>query len=194
MPTLRLEPYVYPDGILDRAAPSADESVRWWVLHTRPRAEKALARRLRAREVPYFLPLAQSDSHGRRPVVPSYSPLFPSYVFLFGDHDTRVLALETNLLVQCLFVDDQLQLHGDLVRVHRLVASGARLTPESRLTPGTPIEITGGPFAGMDGKILRRGNRMTFVVEVDFLSRGASVEIADWMVEPKQGRPLMAVA
>ena len=47
-------------------------------------------------------------------------------------------------------------------------------TPPSE---GQPVEIIGGPLRGMQGKILRRGKEWTFFDEVDFLQRGASVEI-----------------
>jgi transcriptional antiterminator RfaH len=52
------------------------------------------------------------------------------------------------------------------------------------LQPGALVQIIRGPLAGLEGKILRRGKRLTFVIEVHFLQRGASVEIDRWMIEP----------
>ena len=60
-----------------------------------------------------------------------------------------------------------------------------RLTPEERLKPGALVEITSGPLAGLEGKVIRRGKQLKFIVEVQFLQSGVSVEIESWMIEPK---------
>src|SRR5688572_17709596 len=44
MPLLALEPSIYPESLLAEPIAPATTQERWWVLHTRPRAEKALAR------------------------------------------------------------------------------------------------------------------------------------------------------
>ena len=56
MPTLHAEPYVWPEALLEGDA-AQRESQSWLALHTRPRAEKALARRLLKNSVSFFLPL-----------------------------------------------------------------------------------------------------------------------------------------
>src|SRR5205823_7239673 len=45
MPVLAAEPNVYPATLLETTE-STDADQQWWVLHCRPRQEKALARRL----------------------------------------------------------------------------------------------------------------------------------------------------
>lgn len=186
MPVLPLEPFVFPEVLFGQPPPyRTDESQRWWVLHTRPRAEKTLARNLLKSQIPFFLPLYQSARRFRGRVVTSHLPLFPGYLFLLGDNQARIHALTTNTVVQTLKVEDQDKLHADLARVFHLMASGAPLSPEERLPPGTPIEITAGPLAGLEGKIIRHGKRLKLFVEVQFLQRGASVEIDRWMIEPR---------
>jgi transcriptional antiterminator RfaH len=183
MPLLSCEPFIHPGSILDR--PAEGDTGRWWVLHTRPRAEKALARRLLHRDVPFFLPIYQRQWRNQGRMFRSYLPLFPGYVFLHGDGVTRLTALETNLVAQVLTAEDQGQLHADLRRVYRLITTGAALTPEDRLEPGDPVEIVTGPFAGMAGKLIRRGNGLRLFVEVQMLRRAVSVEVESWMVQPR---------
>jgi transcriptional antiterminator RfaH len=161
----------------------------WWVLHTRPRAEKALARQLLARGLPFFLPLYHRQWRNKGRLQSSHLPLFPGYIFLRGDNDVRVGALATNLIANVLPVADQGRLYADLLRVHHLMATNSVLTPEERLEPGTPVRITAGTFAGLEGKILRRGMNLHFFVEVCFLQRGVSVEIESWMFEALSPRP-----
>ena len=186
MPLLALEPFIHPQHLLEESTP-ADEALRWWVLHTRPRAEKTLARRFHGLEMPYFLPLHQKQWRAKGRAFRSFLPLFPGYVFLHGDGQARLAALETNLVAQVLPVEDQLQLHADLRRVYHLLSTGAAVTPEERLSPGDPVEIVKGPFAGLEGKVLRRGKQMRFMVEVQFLRQAVSVELEDWMVQARTG-------
>ncbi len=189
MPSLPLEPFVFPGDLLSEPANGRENYGRWWVLHTRPRAEKSLARNFLRQTLPFFLPLfkRQWRSPGRR-LLCSYVPLFPGYVFLCGDHQARLVALETNLVARVLTVEDQLQLHVDLARVYQLMTAGLPLTPEERLDPGTFVEIVSGPLAGLEGKILRRGKHLKLVIEVQFLQRGVSAELEGWMIRPLVGQ------
>ena len=114
----------------------------------------------------------------------SHLPLFPGYLFLRGDSQARLQALETNLVANCLTVSDQVRLTADLKNILTLMASGSPLSPEERLQPGAQVEIVSGPLAGVEGKIIRRGKRLTFIVEVQFLQQGVSVEIESWMFRP----------
>lgn len=185
MPLLPLEPFVFPDDLLEQSATVHEETAPWWVLHTRPRAEKSLARRLLRTTTPFFLPLCKRQWRHRGRLLCSYVPLFPGYVFLRAESQSVFKTLETNLVARVLPVPDQTQLHSDLARVYCLIASDAPLTPEERLKPGDLVEITSGPLAGLDGKVLRRGKQLKFIVEVQFLQSGVSVEIESWMIEAK---------
>lgn len=184
MPILQLEPYVLPDDLFSQPSPRFGESARWWVLHTRPRAEKSLARAFCRRHIPFFLPLGQRRRRWKGRILTSHVPLFPGYVFLLGDERARYEGLCTHLVAHCLPVANQEQLHVDLEAVHQLMNSGVPLAPEEQLRPGTPVEIISGPLEGLQGKVLRQGRRLKFIVEVHFLQRGASVEIDSWMIQP----------
>src|SRR5438067_419304 len=111
MPLLPPEPFVYPENLLaDEQPQPQDASFRWWVLHTRPRAEKSLARQLLRESTPFFLPVHHQQWRNKGRLLRSYPPLFPGYVFLWGADDARLAALKTNLVANILPVTDQLQL------------------------------------------------------------------------------------
>ena len=121
MPLLPLEPFIFPESLLDSRSPAEGDGLRWWVLHTRPRAEKALARRILNDGTGFFLPLYRRQWRSRGRILTSYLPLFPGYLFMRGDGDTRLRALETNLVANCLPVGDQARMWRDLARVAGLV-------------------------------------------------------------------------
>jgi transcription antitermination factor NusG len=195
MPLLPPEPFVYPETLLSDDPPrDEDSSFRWWVLHTRPRAEKSLARQLLHDRTSFFLPVSHQRWRNKGRLLRSYPPLFPGYVFLRGADDARLSALKTNLVANILPVADQDQLQADLVRVRSLMESGAPLSPEEHPEPGTPVEITAGPLAGLEGKVLRRGRQFHFVIEVRLLQQGVSVEIESWMFRPVKPSPAVEPA
>ncbi len=190
MPLLPQEPCVFPEALFADGPPVADEEQRWWALHTRPRMEKSLARKLAVAGVSFFLPVSPKRWRCRGRLMTSHLPLFPGYLFLRGDRHDEVRARMTNLVANSLFVTDQAQMCDDLARLYRLWVSGEELKPEERVQPGTAVEIVDGPLKGLEGKVLRRGNQSRLFVEVHFLQRGASVEIEDWMIRPIQARSL----
>ncbi|HBI43172.1 MAG TPA: antitermination protein NusG, partial [Planctomycetales bacterium] len=114
MPLLPSEPFVHPAELLapdpDAVAFAPAPIHQWWVLHTKPRAEKALARRLLGRDVGFFLPQYHKQWLSRGRLLSSHLPLFPGYLFLYADGPARLIALETNLVANCLPVPDQRQI------------------------------------------------------------------------------------
>lgn len=181
MPLLPAEPCCHPPELFSTPDPP-DGSV-WWVLHAKPRTEKAIARSLRGNDVSFFLPVYEQSRKVKGRVQRSNLPLFPGYLFLRAGEEGRIKALETNQVAHCIPVKDQTQLREELEAVHRVMTSGSPIGPQAKLSPGTLVTIAKGPLAGLRGKVLRRGNQLTLVLEVHMLSQGVSVEIESWMVE-----------
>ena len=112
-------------------------------------------------------------------------------MFVFGDDDARVAALESNQVSRLLPVPDQARLVSDLRRVDRMLAAEAPVAPADALAPGQAVRIVAGPFEGLTGTLVHHGERLRLVVEVAFLRQAVSVEVEGWMVEPA-GQPAPA--
>jgi len=184
MPLLAQEPTVSPHDLFDLGQETFASDSQWWVLHTRPRQEKALARQLLEHRASFYLPIVSKRVRQNGRNLTSHIPLFPGYLFLLANREQRSAAMTTNRIVQTLIVPSQETLWRDLRQVHRLISSGAPVTPEERLGPGSPVEISSGPLAGLRGKIVRTASGRRFVVEVDFIQRGASVLLDDCCLVP----------
>jgi len=184
MPLLDAEPNRYPDTLFTNPPGDGDSDSRWWVLYTHARAEKSLARNLHARRISFYLPLHRETWVSNNRNRTSFLPLFPGYVFLHGNDDARVGALETNLLAATIPVCEQQRLYDDLLRVERILGGTVPVLPELEFTPGEPVVIESGPFKGVQGKVVRRGKQTRFVVEVEFLRQGVSVELEGWALRP----------
>ena len=185
MPILPAEPEMYPDTLLDVERLGNEENRRWWCLHTKPRQEKMLAGALRARAVAHYLPkLAQETRTPGGRKIRSTVPLFPGYLFLYGDDHDRAEAIQGNHLANMLEIWDQAALERDLRRIHRMLSSGMAITPEPNFLVGEHVRILTGPLRGLIGTVTRRNGRDRFVAVVQFLGRGAAIDLQDWQVEP----------
>ncbi len=184
MPILPAEPDMYPADLWQGASPVSDPSQRWWCLHTKPRQEKATARHLRNGRINHYLPqvIQESRTPGGR-TIRSVIPLFPGYLFLLGDENQRVEALKTTRLANILEIADQPTLFHDLGQIHQMLTSGLPVVPEPTHPVGVRVRILNGPLAGLVGSVVRRGKRDQFVAVVQFLGRGATVDLQDWQVE-----------
>jgi transcription antitermination factor NusG len=183
MPILGQETSIYPDDLLDDQAGEPSDR-RWWVVYTKARQEKSLVRDLLGRHIPFFLPLIEKPALRRGRRVSSYTPMFSGYVFLFGSEAERTAGLRTNRVSRVLAVDDQPRLLFDLRQLHKAIESGAALSIESRLQAGDRVRVRAGPLANLEGTVLMRRGKTRLLVAVNFLQKGASVEIDDFLLEP----------
>jgi transcriptional antiterminator RfaH len=184
MPILPMEPDVYPDELLEQFDGLESPDAQWWAIYTRARREKELMRRLRGLQVPFYGPLAPRktrSAHGRTRV--SHIPLFPGYVFVWGDLEQRRLALTTNCVSKVLLVPDAKELVRDLRQIRRLILSDAPMTAEARLQPGMRVRVRSGVLSGLEGVVLKRRGKDRLLVAVEFLQQGASIALDDFEVE-----------
>jgi transcriptional antiterminator RfaH len=182
MPILKFEPDIYPESLLETVHPTADR--HWWLAYTLSRREKELVRRLVSAKCMCYAPTyrkGQRSPSGRIRIV--QSPLFPSYVFLFGDHEVRRIALATNCVSRIDPIAPSSPVTGDLKRLKTILSGDREVIPEARLEPGECVSIRSGPFRGLTGTLVKREKVNRLVVAVDFIQRGASIEVFDFEVE-----------
>ena len=174
---------LYPDDLLEPAVAAASAR-QWWAVYTKSRQEKAFARQLLGRGIPYYLPLVLTNhaSRGRR--FSAHVPLFASYVFMCASEQERIASLTTNRVSRILAVPNAVGMVHDLRQVFRLIASGAPLTIEQRLAAGRRVRIRHGSLAGLEGTVLARRGGTRLLVAVDFLQQGASIDVEDHWLEP----------
>ncbi len=183
MAVLSAEPTVFPSGLFEGGPDHAvTEGRSWCVAHTRPHQEKCLGRALFESETPFFLPVVEKHwlLRGRR--MTSHIPVFAGYVFLLANQVERDAAKRTNRVAQLLEAPDQGQLWDDLTRLNRLIQSGEPIDPEACLRPGVNVEIVSGPMQGLVGTIDKAASGRRFFVAVNFIGRGASVLLPDYVL------------
>ncbi len=191
MPILAPEPACFPDNLLTDAP--KDLGRKWSVVYTKSKMEKALARHLHARSVPYYLPLEFQSWRKNGRSFSSYLAFFPGYLFLLANPDDRITALESNTISRILDVSDQDQLILDMRRVYRMLTAEVPVEHAVGFVPGQAVEIVAGPLRGLLGTLIRKGSQLRLVVEVQFLRQAVSAEVEPWMIEPVGTAPSLKI-
>jgi transcriptional antiterminator RfaH len=182
VPILKEEPSLFPETLLEDC--TSDQSIRrWWVIYTKARQEKSFARDLLAFRIPFYLPLVKKNAliKGRRRT--SFIPLFSGYVFIYAAEAERIKGMTTNRISRILSVNDPEQLVYDLKQLRRLIASNAPLSVEQKLSPGDRVRVKQGALMGLEGTVLVRRGVTRLLVCVNFLQKGASAEVDDFVLE-----------
>jgi transcriptional antiterminator RfaH len=182
VPILKEEPNLFPETLLENGIQEASDR-RWWVIYTKARQEKSLARELLAFKIPFYLPLIKKTSIVNRRKRMSFVPLFSGYIFLFSNEAERIKSMTTNRISRILTVNDPHQLVYDLEQLRRLIASNAPLTVEQKLAAGDRVRVKQGALMGLEGTVLVRRGVTRLLVRVNFLQQGASVEVEDYILE-----------
>lgn len=192
MPMLEKEDDIFPECLLDQDEAAGAETVdsndaRWAAVYTISRREKALMRKLRAREISFYCPIVanQNKSPAGR-IRTSYLPLFSNYVFVYADSDQRHYILETNCVSRWLEVPDGVGLKRDLGQIRNLIRTGATVRVESHVESGTLVRVCNGILQGQQGIVVRQQGIARLIVAVNFLQQGASILLENSDVEPVQ--------
>lgn len=156
----------------------------WMVLHTKSRQEKSLRRQLAAADRHVYLPLVERVTLVRRRKVRTEVPLFPGYVFLFGEREDGYAAVATKRVCQVITVPDQDRFVRELDQIVRALSAGAELDLYPFVAVGRRCRIMTGPLAGLEGTVVERKRLARVVLHVDILGQGAAVEVDADFLEP----------
>lgn len=163
--------------------------LRWYCVHTRPRAEAQALEHLQRQGFECFLPRLQRSvlRGGRRQTV--VEALFPRYLFLRADADTTSLApvRSTRGAVGLVRTAGEPAAVPDEL-IERLQADanadGLITLPERRLLPGERVAITDGPLAGLQGIYTQAQSEQRALVLLDILGGAQSVALPHYVLEP----------
>jgi transcription antitermination factor NusG len=159
--------------------PEAYRQPRWYAAYTRANHERTVADQLAGRGIENFLPQYDSVRRWKDRRVCLQLPLFPGYVFF-------LLPLQERLRVQQ--IPGVVHLVGfggtptavpedELRQVREVLAHGRSAEPHPFLRAGRRVKVRSGPLAGLEGTLVRRKNRLRFVVSIELILKSVSAEI-----------------
>lgn len=173
-------PQVFPEDLFTQK-----ESIgQWRVAKTKSRREKALAGFLCSRGLAYYLPMIKKRQPGKGRVRYSLVPVFSGYVFFRSGDNERYQAFTSGHMAGVIEVKDEASLLKDLDQVRRAINLDAPLYPYDFVASGDEVEITAGPFKGLQGIIQRKKNNFRLILNIECLSRSLALDIEADMVQP----------
>lgn len=150
---------------------------KWWVVHTKSRQEKVLAADLVEREIDVFLPLVKTVRYYGRRKCRVELPLFPGYLFLRGTPQESFVADRTGRVAGLIKVADQAGLDAELSQIRLALDRGAVLSSGPAIATGTLVEVTSGPFKGIQGVVERGVEKDRLLLQVEIINRAAVLEV-----------------
>jgi transcription antitermination factor NusG len=165
---------------------ASSPQVHWYAIYTCANHERKIADQLANRGIEHFLPQYESVRRWKDRKVRLQVPLFPGYLFVHLALQNRVGVLQVPGVVRFVGFDGRAipVSEEDLARVREFFKQGLRAEPHPFLTVGRRVRVERGPLAGMQGILVRRKNKVRFVVSVELIMRSVSVEMDEADLEP----------
>jgi transcription antitermination factor NusG len=157
----------------------------WYAIYTRHQHEKNVAHNLARKGFETFLPLYSAPHRWKDRTKVVSLPLFPCYVFLNGDSSRRLDILSTPGIYDIISFANQPAAipRKEIEDLRRIVESGIPIDPHPFIRSGEAVRVKSGPFAGVEGTLVRKKKLCRLVLSVEILGKSAVVEIESSLVE-----------
>jgi len=163
--------------VTDDAQAPQDAQLDWYVAHVRPRCEKKLVEHGKIYNFSTTLPTYSSTKKYRGKVVTFQKPLFPGYVFLQLNRQTREAAIQSNYVANMLEVPDQEEFREQLSDILFALDQQVDIRVEPTIGVGTRVAVRSGPLRGQEGWVEERFGMTTVLLRLDFIGQAAAVKV-----------------
>ena len=138
----------------------------WYVLYTKPRAEKKSAERLAERGIEVYCPVIRTLRQWSDRKKKVQVPMFPSYIFCHIEEQHRLEPLQDPGVLNYVFWLGKPAIVRDheIAAIREIERAGDEIKVQgSGFEKGQFVVIPDGPFKGMQGQIDKVDNRKVFV-------------------------------
>lgn len=161
--------------------------IRWYAAYTSANHEKRVAEQLGVRSVEHFVPLYESVRRWKDRKVRLQLPLFPGYVFVRLALRDRLQVLQVPGVARlvgfnglpCALPDAEIE------AMRSCLARKVSVEPHPWVQVGRRVRVKAGPLEGLEGIVIRKKNRLRFVISLDLINRSAAVVIDEADLDPK---------
>ena len=156
--------------------------MHWYLIYTKPRQEKCALQNLEQQGYQCYLPLLPKEKLRQGAVALSEEPLFPRYLFIKLAQDfmakswspirsTKGVSRLVRFGAEPARIDDALV---DLLRAHE---ASVLTEPERLFNPGERVQLTEGPFAGIEGIYQMADGDRRVMVLIELMSKKVVVPV-----------------
>jgi transcription antitermination factor NusG len=166
--------------------PIAQAELPWFVVHVKPRQEKALADDCMRLAIEYYLPMITKVTRRRDNNKPRKSilPLFPGYVSCTGVKETYYRLYATGRIANIIEIKHQKRFIAELSQIYSLLEKGMPLEPcLFSFDKGAEVEVQAGPLRGIRGVVASVKNAARLILSVEGLGH-AMMTVDAALVKP----------
>jgi transcription antitermination factor NusG len=156
----------------------------WYVLYTRTRHEKYVAKQCTERGITTFLPLYCVQRKWKLRAAEVLLPLFPSYVFIHMTLRERLRVLGLPGVVSLVsFNGTPAVVPESQIEILSSAINLGRAEPHVYLHAGNRVRVAAGPLAGLEGVLIEIRNRTQVIVSFEWMARSVAISLAPSDVE-----------
>ena len=147
----------------------------WYLVHTKPRQEARALENLQRQNYPCLLPMLRTERLRQRRLAVVEEPLFPRYLFIELSDEVNWSPIRSTLGVSNL-----VRFGSTVAKVPPSVVEALRRDQDARtrqdparplFSPGQKVEITSGPFAGLEAVFDMADGDARAMVLIELLSK-----------------------
>jgi len=153
----------------------------WFALYTKPRSEFKAEKQLIEVGVKNYLPTItrlKQWSDRKKKVT---KPLLGGYIFIFANETERLLSIEQQAIVRCLFDAGRPARipEWQIENLKKLLETNQELLIHNGIVAGAKVAIKNGPLEGVIGTVVEGGTGKSISVSIDLLNRSVIARLTD---------------
>ena len=161
----------------------------WYAVSTKSRHEYKAFTGLTQKNLTTFLPEMEVWSKRKDRKKKISVPLFPGYLFVEAslDNETKLMILKTTGVVRILgkkLNTDPLPVpEVKIIAIQRLLAKKVEMFTLQYPKAGEPARIMDGPFAGIEGTVIKSDlEKELFVISIELLQRSVAIKLEGFQI------------
>jgi transcriptional antiterminator RfaH len=153
----------------------------WLALYTKPRSEFKAEEQLINSNIHTYLPTItrlKQWSDRKKKVT---EPLFRGYIFIYADEQERLISVEKQAIVRCLFDTGRPARIPDwqIENIRKMLESSSDIIVHNGIVPGIKVMIKSGAFRGVIGTVINESSSKSISVSIDLLNRSVIARLPD---------------
>lgn len=161
----------------------------WYAVHTKSRHEYKAHAGLIKKNLESFLPEMEVWSKRKDRKKKLSVPLFPGYLFVSAalDNETKLAVLKTSGVVQILGKKENSEPlpvpDEKILAIRRIMDRKVEMYSIQYPRKGEPARIIDGPFAGIEGTVMKSDlENELFVISIDLMQRSVAIKLEGFQI------------
>ncbi|WP_447987269.1 UpxY family transcription antiterminator [Nitrospira sp. Nam74] len=155
------------------------QTSHWYAIRTRSRSEKIVRDQLARREIEEYLPVVKRVSQWKDRKKVIEWPLFQGYCFAKFCHEQALIVLQTPGVVDIVGNGQTAEpiLEEEILALQHVMNHPRRCEAHPYLEEGMSVSVMRGPFEGIKGTLIRKGDGCRLVLSVRLIRQSVAVQI-----------------